>query len=380
MAWTFNPFTKKLDNKGKTLTALDARYLKLDCTNSPLTGDLKISDSGDTTEAVINKIITNNTFKITNDTEVALGAGSAFVANACTSYITVASAPTITGTWSIATWIKWTSSPGGNMGVIDIGSYEIAGVSDGFGFWLSSVGGKIGYRRSQIYQYWNSTADSGVWTCVVITFDGATMRCYKNAVVDATTYAESAPTATTFIRIGTRTDGCWEGYGGSMDETEIYNICLNQAQVDAYYNLGSGRKGVPIIGLKAGWHFDENTGTNAVDYSGGGFHGTLNNAAGWGAGIVAEGSTTKTADIVTSRDGALEDENGINTFGDEEGRTVIEGSGIRFNIGGVEQVNIVNGTLKPTTTNDIDLGTSSYSFKDIWIAGNYYGTIDGGGA
>ena len=42
---------------------------------------------------------------------------------------------------------------------------------------------------------------------------------------------------------------------------------------------------------------------------------------------------------------------------------------IRFDVGGTEQIVLVDGVLRPTTDNDIDLGTSSLEFKDAFFDG-----------
>jgi len=47
-------------------------------------------------------------------------------------------------------------------------------------------------------------------------------------------------------------------------------------------------------------------------------------------------------------------------------------TGLRFRINTTEQVNIVDGVFQPTTTNDIDLGTDTYEFKDLWLDGKLY--------
>jgi len=60
---------------------------------------------------------------------------------------------------------------------------------------------------------------------------------------------------------------------------------------------------------------------------------------------------------------------------DTDGNTKIqveEGSNddtIRFDVGGTEQIVLVDGVLRPTTDNDIDLGTSSIEFKDAYFDG-----------
>jgi hypothetical protein len=60
---------------------------------------------------------------------------------------------------------------------------------------------------------------------------------------------------------------------------------------------------------------------------------------------------------------------------DADGNTKIqveEGSNddtIRFDVAGTEQIVLVDGVLRPTTDNDIDLGTSSLEFKDAFFDG-----------
>lgn len=44
-------------------------------------------------------------------------------------------------------------------------------------------------------------------------------------------------------------------------------------------------------------------------------------------------------------------------------------NGIDFNIGAAEQITLTDGVLQPTTDDDIDLGTSSKEFKDLFIDG-----------
>ena len=42
MPWKYNPFTDKLDRVELSEDDADAIYLKLDCSNDPLTGELEI--------------------------------------------------------------------------------------------------------------------------------------------------------------------------------------------------------------------------------------------------------------------------------------------------------------------------------------------------
>jgi len=57
-------------------------------------------------------------------------------------------------------------------------------------------------------------------------------------------------------------------------------------------------------------------------------------------------SNTKEIQVISSKDSVINNEKGIQTFGDEDGRTVIEGQSTRFNNQGVEQFQIdTNGDL-----------------------------------
>ena len=66
----------------------------------------------------------------------------------------------------------------------------------------------------------------------------------------------------------------------------------------------------------------------------------------------------------TQTDGAEK----IDSDGDGE-MDYYAGNSHDFIIGATEQISLIDGVLQPTTTNDVDLGTSSLLFKDIWLVG-----------
>ena len=58
---------------------------------------------------------------------------------------------------------------------------------------------------------------------------------------------------------------------------------------------------------------------------------------------------------------------------DADGEIVIDAAdaaGVIIKINGTAQLSVVDGSITPTTNNDIDLGTSSYQFKDGYFDGN----------
>jgi hypothetical protein len=58
MAWKYNPFTGVLDiGTNFTMSVADGRYLKLDTSNNPLTGELKIIPASGNTALTAHKDI-----------------------------------------------------------------------------------------------------------------------------------------------------------------------------------------------------------------------------------------------------------------------------------------------------------------------------------
>jgi len=45
------------------------------------------------------------------------------------------------------------------------------------------------------------------------------------------------------------------------------------------------------------------------------------------------------------------------------------GTGMRFRIGGTEEWNFYDGAIVPTTDNDVDLGSASFEWKDLYLDG-----------
>jgi len=78
--------------------------------------------------------------------------------------------------------------------------------------------------------------------------------------------------------------------------------------------------------------------------------------------ITLNATTTTTANILTDADGDTKVQ--VEESSDEDI--------IRFDIAGTEQITLADGVLKPTTDNDVDLGTASLKYKNF-----YAGLVDG---
>jgi hypothetical protein len=138
---------------------------------------------------------------------------------------------------------------------------------------------------------WETPANSVVMNTlqhVVVAYDGSSPAnnpvIYLNGVAQAVTRI-AAPVgtfrsdpATWLIGNNPATAGTFKGW---LDEVRIYNRLLSQAEALLHFNNGQIHAGQPEPGLVAGWHFDENTGILAMDYSGNGNHAVLVNGPRW---------------------------------------------------------------------------------------------------
>lgn len=75
---------------------------------------------------------------------------------------------------------------------------------------------------------------------------------------------------------------------------------------------------------------------------------------------------------LTVEDSTVAGEQGTVTLGGNSTKSIINGNNPRFSVAGVEQFNLTDGAIVPTTDNDIDLGTATKEFKDLYIDGVVY--------
>jgi lysophospholipase L1-like esterase len=108
---------------------------------------------------------------------------------------------------------------------------------------------------------------------LVLTYDGvSTLKVYKNNVLmDTLTIAARNADATIGSYLGTR-DGTARNLSGALDDAFLYNRVLTSAELTGIYRNAS----FPTSGNLFLYHFDERTGTTAIDSSGSGNNGTIN--------------------------------------------------------------------------------------------------------
>lgn len=228
--------------------------------------------------------------------------------------------------FSIMGWIKLESADG---------QHQILSKNANAGYRLR-INNDGGVRKlSFLGAYVNSVVVEGgdiplaTWTHVALLTDDQSTELYVNGSQVATGAAYSPADATGGdVEIGTCTLYS-EYFDGLIDDLQVYNGKLDPADVTADYNAGAGVYTKTYAGLAAHWKFDEGTGTTAYDTAPGADHDcALQNTPAWGTGLVevpADEGTDELVEAFRSEDGTEEDEKGIHTLGNANGRAVVKG-------------------------------------------------------
>ena len=118
---------------------------------------------------------------------------------------------------------------------------------------------------------------TGLWTHVVATYDGTTVRMYVNGVFDSAAVRTNHASDAFPWMIGRAPGQPGDGsFTGSLDEVAFYGYCLTAAQVAAHYQAralpftaGSYSYQVVQDGASNYWRLNETSGATAVDIIGG---------------------------------------------------------------------------------------------------------------
>ena len=186
------------------------------------------------------------------------------------------------------------------------------------------------------------------WVHVALVKNGNNLTIYVNGTLkgNVTTVGTTAGTANAFIGGLTVTT---QEMNGKIDDVAVWNRSLTAGEINDLYNSGSGLYLVPTNtfpssgtlisnSLQGLWLLNEGTGTSTADDSGNARTGTLLQNTTWVDGKVIAPTIDTSALVWSSQDGTNNLEQGIQTFGDSIGRTVIDGRTLRFNIQGVEEM------------------------------------------
>jgi hypothetical protein len=385
-----NPTTGNLD-KIQSLTSLDLRYLKLDTSNNPLTGNLNISkadpeirltDIGDNEYSRLIRIDTNKKLNLYNRVTRPGGTGALGKALDYTgvnySYSVMGDCSVET-TFSISCWVN-IDTLDNYRGIVNSAAADLSGSIKEWMCGFMANGNMLIYSDSSGWVESDSAGlTTGVWTHLVWVINSSTSEVtfYKDGVSKGTkSYISN--------EIGNNINlASWHTsyyYDGKLDEVAIFNRTLSQSEVDLLYASGSGLYGDITIapyntGLAAGWHLDETSGNNPIDFSGLGHTGTTyatTNIVDGKVYIVNPSSVVETS-ALSIQNGANSLEGGIITLGDSTNtpRVVLDGNTIHFNIAGTEYGQIdIFGDL--TYQGDVDISKADPELRLTDTGDNTY--------
>jgi hypothetical protein len=373
---------------------------QLDGSDQPFTGDLQIykadptltlKDSGNDKSTWLTRADTVNKFSLVNQT---LGQGSqgyAISLNGTDEGASVAdnvNHDMETSDYTFAIWLKTTIVSGTKTifakrnaagGILQWGLDNAS--SNVRNYFRTSTSGVL-----TVSYAWTNIND-GNWHLIVGTYDrDGYMRLYTDGVergvaVDISAYSAVNMNNGLATTIGVSADAA--GYlAGTFDEAAIWKgRVLTAGEVLDMWNSGAGLYldpastfassgtliGTSLISL---YHLDSTAGVTATD-SVSAINMTITNvdASNWVAGLFNIPGLYHDVEVFSVQDGGAADEYAIITEGDSNSRKVINGKSVRLQVGGVEQARLDDGVLTPTTDNDIDLGSSTKEFKDVYADG-----------
>jgi len=161
--------------------------------------------------------------------------------NGTTQRVTVATAPTIVDTFSIATWFKRSAT---QSAVQHLVSFATGGPALFF-----DAANKLCLSKIGTGNIWVSTptfTDTN-WHMAVVTKVGATTTAYVDgALVAGTTTNQTCTTAATLALAATEAGASW--FPGSLDEPAVFDRALTLAEIVAQYDLGVSPSYVNVTG------------------------------------------------------------------------------------------------------------------------------------
>jgi hypothetical protein len=160
-------------------------------------------------------------------------------------YVGLASQPTLSGSFTIATWVKPGDSAGAQV-IFDNNQTRIRKRSDAY---------EARIRRSDdtlLTLVSTTPSASGTWAFVASTWDGSTFRLYVDqGAAEASGSATSLSPTQTSAQIGSP-------FSGVIDEFRIYNRALSQSEIETLYTHVNKLSPLNIGGF---WQIQEGTST-----------------------------------------------------------------------------------------------------------------------
>jgi hypothetical protein len=173
------------------------------------------------------------------------------------------------GAFTVEAWAKVTSGGGSYRTVVsswrsDERGFGIwAGPGDTWEGWVSAGGSSVVAQAPITY---------GVWTHLVLSYDGATARLYVNGLLASSVAGGYAvnPSVPLGIGAGSYDGSTWQQYfPGSIDEVAVYGTALPNARIRAHYLVGRSYKDTVLdSGPVSYWRLGESSGLSATDSKG----------------------------------------------------------------------------------------------------------------
>ena len=159
---------------------------------------------------------------------------SAYSFNGSSSYISIASNPSLelTTNLTISLWMNRTSA--GGM-LLCKGNAE-----DAYSVGLTALGA-MGFNRQNNYNMvLSSVTPSNAWVQVVCTLNSTNASIYINGQLNQVGTGVTLGTGTGALTVGEIASGFPSYYGGSLDDIRIYNRALSSSEVAQLYAIESG--------------------------------------------------------------------------------------------------------------------------------------------
>ncbi len=188
--------------------------------------------------------------------------------NGQSSYINVGDSPTLnpTNAITIGAWIDPTTA----LGPVIVARRDTSAYS--YEFAISNSGLLLGRINSNANAAQSiSTIPPSVWTYVVMTYNGSTIRLYTNgAQVASYAYSNTISSTNIITTIGERNyTGAQAYFNGSISNVQIYNTSLSQTQIDTLYQEGISALPIPGNSLVGWWPLNGNANGYANQYTAG---------------------------------------------------------------------------------------------------------------
>jgi len=205
-------------------------YYKLDETSGTfedIVGEHNLTNTGATYGGSDNGIIINAPFSTTSGDR-----------------LTSETSPSISGDFSISLWANRTGiGDSSNNVLIDVGSQP---TSTGFGIWITgtsqdATGSNVTWRINDDFNHFSSnlTLTLNTWENIVMTYDGANVKMYKNGNLIITDAHTTDPNINaTYVRMFSRESNI-ETYIGLLDEVGLWNRSLTGGEITELYNDGN---------------------------------------------------------------------------------------------------------------------------------------------